>query len=610
MSDNEHLLIEDDDIEQIESFRIIETMRVSSTAAVYLAQKAADSSHHLLEVVPTEANLSADERIQLANQLSALAQLKGAEEGDDSGAHTLADGRLLYATPAAQGALLSTYLQQNQPLTELAALRLLQQIAEIISALHQQDIYPQALTPDSFYREANGRLHLIGLAVDWGAPAPAYRAPELQPGEPADAHTNIYSMGALAYTLLAGHPPQPLSGKWDIFTEQEPNRLVPLADVRPGLHPETIQFVRNCLWRQAWSRFDTAADLAAAITSALHTLSQKKKAAETAVLPPQLRDSKTLWIASAAVVLVLMIVAGLLWQRAQSTADATAVPGIAVVDSTATPFATPTPPSDSIETPVTSDAALPASTETAVATATSWPPIDLLLPANDGLITALETIEFRWRWPGETVAADYFELALTTGSEPFQVTAVTNPTMENDEYQFELTAEDLAPGSTYRWQLSLHAGNGRLLQESNTFTFRYDPATAASSSTPAASTATPTPSATPTESATPESTQETACTPTIPTGWDVYTIQADDTLFELATEAGLSVEQVMAVNCLTSDALSIDQRIYLPVPITPTPTEATAPPPGENQPPAPTSPSQPSAPPTARPTSTPPPVQP
>jgi hypothetical protein len=52
----------------------------------------------------------------------------------------------------------------------------------------------------------------------------------------------------------------------------------------------------------------------------------------------------------------------------------------------------------------------------------------------------------------------------------------------------------------------------------------------------------------------------------LPEGWDMYVVQPDDTLFafELGSEGAVTVEDIMAANCLDSRYLLVDQVIYLP----------------------------------------------
>ena len=55
-----------------------------------------------------------------------------------------------------------------------------------------------------------------------------------------------------------------------------------------------------------------------------------------------------------------------------------------------------------------------------------------------------------------------------------------------------------------------------------------------------------------------------ACTP--PAGWERYVVQQDDTLFAfvLGAEATLTVDDLIAANCLSSRYLQVNQVIYLP----------------------------------------------
>lgn len=92
----------------------------------------------------------------------------------------------------------------------------------------------------------------------------------------------------------------------------------------------------------------------------------------------------------------------------------------------------------------------------------------------------------------------------------------------------------------------------------------------------ATSTPTPSPSATstttPTASPTPSATRvlitplPTTCVPRLPDGWVEYTIQVGDTLSAIAAAGGITVEQLMNVNCLTDARLIVaGQRVFTPV---------------------------------------------
>jgi len=65
-------------------------------------------------------------------------------------------------------------------------------------------------------------------------------------------------------------------------------------------------------------------------------------------------------------------------------------------------------------------------------------------------------------------------------------------------------------------------------------------------------------------------TSETACVPTQPQGWLVYSVQPNDSLSGIATSTGTTLEVLMRVNCLTDRNLIVTgQRLYVPtLPIT------------------------------------------
>lgn len=98
-------------------------------------------------------------------------------------------------------------------------------------------------------------------------------------------------------------------------------------------------------------------------------------------------------------------------------------------------------------------------------------------------------------------------------------------------------------------------------------------------------TALPTDTAIPPTSTSDDTTAPGECVVSAPSGWAPYRIQAGQSLAELAARAGISVAQLLQVNCLTSEAVIADTLILAPAGInieqTPTvevtPTEGDTP---------------------------------
>ena len=98
--------------------------------------------------------------------------------------------------------------------------------------------------------------------------------------------------------------------------------------------------------------------------------------------------------------------------------------------------------------------------------------------------------------------------------------------------------------------------------------------------------ASPTPTNSPTATSSPSTTPTPTSTPTItptpecvqPEGWVEYVVKEGEALFNLALNAGATVEEIMQANCLTSNVLSIGQRVWFPIsPVTMTPTPSRTP---------------------------------
>lgn len=97
---------------------------------------------------------------------------------------------------------------------------------------------------------------------------PAYMAPECWTGLPADARSDIYSLGGTLYFMLTGQPP---------FADAPSNDLVRVHLVQPPKAPSTLAasvppevdaLVLRCLAKEPARRFASVAALEAALTAA------------------------------------------------------------------------------------------------------------------------------------------------------------------------------------------------------------------------------------------------------------------------------------------------------------------------------------------------------
>ncbi|MBV8763243.1 MAG: protein kinase, partial [Deltaproteobacteria bacterium] len=91
---------------------------------------------------------------------------------------------------------------------------------------------------------------------------PYYMAPEVWRGEPATERSDLYSLGALIYELLVGHPPHRSTALTELAVLVQEAPIAPLPDTVPA---ELAAIVRQCLERVPSARFASADALRAAL---------------------------------------------------------------------------------------------------------------------------------------------------------------------------------------------------------------------------------------------------------------------------------------------------------------------------------------------------------
>ena len=491
----------------------------------------------------------------------------------------------------------------------IESLELTKQIAQGLGLAHAAGLIHHDLRPENIMLREDGTPILIDLGVPLvsGFASPGvvvsenevldYAAPEEAEGKQLTRRSNIYSLGVILYELLAGHQPRLPNLPFDIFPQANMPKEEPLEEARPGLAGETYRLVRNCLWRQEWSRFETTDELITAIETAIFAEQELPK---TAAWSPRRGRSRNIMIPIVLLAVALLgffLLRGVFGGRGaeadeptrEGTPDGTFVAGAG------------TPDPDTSAT-LTATFALP--TESSVDFS-----ISVLSPGANREFNPQDTINFDWFWPTLPDEGDHFAVFIIDDDQEYLLGTMTEPN-NGAAYRLPVPVKDIPVTGEVAWQVRLENIDG-----SEVFV--------ASDPIPLvilAANPTPTPgpaSATPTASVTVTPTPTVVCVIDPPPGWVLFTIRQGDSLSGLAEQANIPVETLLEVNCLPNDLLSVGQQVSVPaasLPRTATPSgAATDPPPPPTatrspitpEPPPPTS-GPPPPPPTDNPTEPPP----
>ncbi len=107
-----------------------------------------------------------------------------------------------------------------------------------------------------------GALTQLGTSVG----TPAYISPEQAAGDPnIDQRSDIYSLGCMAYELLAGKPPFDSRTPQRTLVAHLTEKPAPLAAARPDVPPALAELVMRCLEKEPSARPQTAAEIGTAL---------------------------------------------------------------------------------------------------------------------------------------------------------------------------------------------------------------------------------------------------------------------------------------------------------------------------------------------------------
>jgi tetratricopeptide (TPR) repeat protein len=262
-------------------YRLERELGGGGMSRVFLAEETALGRRVVIKLLPPElaAVLSAD-RFQREVRLAAALQhphivplLSAGSAGDI----------LYYTMPFVEGESLRARLSREGELPVPEAVRLLREVVDALAYAHRQGIVHRDIKPDNILLSQHhavvtdfgiakalssagggGTLTVTGMAIG----TPTYMAPEQASGEAGvDHRADIYSLGALAYEMLAGEPPFRGNTAQALIAAQLTRAATPLTDLRAAVPADLAAVIHRCLEKRPADRFQRAEEMLAALES-------------------------------------------------------------------------------------------------------------------------------------------------------------------------------------------------------------------------------------------------------------------------------------------------------------------------------------------------------
>jgi serine/threonine-protein kinase len=169
-----------------------------------------------------------------------------------------------------EGPTLQRVLADQGKLALRRALDLVTQMAEGLQAAAERGVIHRDVKPENVILTLKGQVKLtdFGLAKAAGAEAglttrgiilgtPLYMSPEQARGEELDLRSDIYSLGATFFHMLAGEPPFRGDGALAVMRKHEEAALPELATLPPAVSPCVYQIIQRMMAKKRNERFES-----------------------------------------------------------------------------------------------------------------------------------------------------------------------------------------------------------------------------------------------------------------------------------------------------------------------------------------------------------------
>jgi serine/threonine-protein kinase len=195
------------------------------------------------------------------------------------------DGTFFYVMEYLPGLSLEGLLERHGPLPAERVIHLLRQTCQGLREAHASGLIHRDIKPGNLFAAHRGGLYDVVKLLDFGlvkpvaeihsarltqegaiSGTPLFMSPEQARGlGDVDARTDIYSLGAVAYTLLCGKPPFERTSPLEVLIAHARDEVVPPSQRLAGVPADLERIILRCLAKKPEDRFQDTDSLEQAL---------------------------------------------------------------------------------------------------------------------------------------------------------------------------------------------------------------------------------------------------------------------------------------------------------------------------------------------------------
>jgi serine/threonine-protein kinase len=263
-------------------YEIVRTLGRGGMGAVYLARERALERFVAIKVLRADLAESPEGRERFRREARIAAQLS---HPSILPLHTFGEvgGIWYFVMSYVRGVTLADRLRAEGRLPNGDAHRILAELADALECAHRNGVIHRDIKPANvLLDEESGRAVLADFGISkvrGGGDSltaagmvigtPSFMSPEQLAGsDRVDERSDIYSLGAVGYSMLAGREPFESASADAAHVRRARQEPPPLAGLAPGVSPELVEIVTRCMARDPALRWPSARALKEALARA------------------------------------------------------------------------------------------------------------------------------------------------------------------------------------------------------------------------------------------------------------------------------------------------------------------------------------------------------
>jgi tRNA A-37 threonylcarbamoyl transferase component Bud32 len=211
--------------------------------------------------------------------------------------HGIEDGIHFLVMEFVEGLTLDKLMQRKGRLPIEEALSYAEQACAGLQAAYKAGVVHRDVKPANLMITPSGAVKIMDFGIarmesmasltqsGMFMGTPRYISPEMAKGAKADIRADLYSLGLLMYEMLTGMPPFDAENPWAVLRQQIEGDPTPIRTLRPDIPTWLEAIVNRALAKDPIRRFQTPAEMLAALKGHLATPS-KVHDTPAPVVPP------------------------------------------------------------------------------------------------------------------------------------------------------------------------------------------------------------------------------------------------------------------------------------------------------------------------------------